>query len=99
VPSFSPRLKELERTDDLGLSLPYLAVFYDRPDMLRYLRKRGFNLKKPCDPMGFGTPMFYAVYLGHEVGHLNDYMSNTFSAFDRKSGPHSCFAFARSISK
>lgn len=57
-------LKELERVDDCGLSLPYLAVHYDRPDMIRYLFKRGLDLSKPCDPMEFGTPMFYAVNLG-----------------------------------
>lgn len=57
-------LKELERVDDCGLSLPYLAVHYDRPDMIRYLHKRGLDLSKPCDPMEFGTPMFYAVSMG-----------------------------------
>jgi hypothetical protein len=57
-------LKELESTDDLGLSLPFLAVYYDQPDALRYLHKRGLDLSKPCDPMGFGTPYFYAVSLG-----------------------------------
>ena len=57
-------LKELERVDDCGLSLPYLAVHYDRPDMIRYLHKRGIDLSKTCDPMDFGTPMFYAVNLG-----------------------------------
>jgi hypothetical protein len=57
-------LKELERVDDCGLSLPYLAVHYDRPDMVRYLHKRGLDLSKPCDPMEFGTPMFYAVSMG-----------------------------------
>ena len=57
-------LKDLERVDDCGLSLPYLAVHYDRPDMVRYLHKRGLDLSKPCDPMEFGTPMFYAVSTG-----------------------------------
>ncbi len=57
-------LEELQRTDDLGLSLPFLAIFYDQPDALRYLHKRGMDLSKPCDPMGFGTPYFYAVTLG-----------------------------------
>ena len=49
--------------DDLGLSIPYLAIYYDRPDILQYLHKRGVNLSLPCDPMNFGTPMFYAVSL------------------------------------
>lgn len=57
-------LKELERVDDCGLGLAYLAVYYDRPDMIRYLHKRGVDLSKPCDPMEFGTPMFYAVTMG-----------------------------------
>lgn len=57
-------LKDLERVDDCGLSLPYLAVHYDRPDMIRYLHKRGVDLSKTCDPMDFGTPMFYAVNMG-----------------------------------
>lgn len=57
-------LEELKRTDDLGLSLPFLAVYYDQPDALRYLHKRGMDLSKPCDPMGFGTPYFYAINLG-----------------------------------
>jgi hypothetical protein len=53
--------EELQRTDDLGLSLPFVAVYHDRPDMLRYLFVRGLDLSAPCDPMGFGNPMFYAV--------------------------------------
>ena len=56
--------EELERTDDLGLSLPFLAIYYDQPDALKYLHKRGLDLSKPCDPMGYGTPMFYATYFG-----------------------------------
>ena len=54
-------LRELEKADDLGIKLPYLAIFYDRPEMLVYLYKRGVDLTKPCDAMDFGTPMFYAV--------------------------------------
>lgn len=49
--------------DDLGLTLPYLAVYYDRPDVVQYLHNRGMNFSLPCDPMNFGTPMFYAVNL------------------------------------
>ncbi|KAJ1434181.1 hypothetical protein B484DRAFT_446809 [Ochromonadaceae sp. CCMP2298] len=56
--------KDLEKVDDMGLSLAYLAVHHDRPEMLLYLHKRGLDLSLPCDPMGFGTPMFYAVNLG-----------------------------------
>ena len=53
--------EELQKTDDLGLTLPFVAVYHDRPDMLRYLSVRGLDLSAPCDPMGFGNPMFYAV--------------------------------------
>jgi hypothetical protein len=56
--------EELERTDDLGLSLPFLAAYYDKPDAIRYLHKRGFDLSLPCDPVGFGNVMYYAVTLG-----------------------------------
>lgn len=57
--------EELEIVDDFGLTLPYLAVYYDRPDMIKYLVKRGLDMTKPCDGvLNFGTPMFYAVNLG-----------------------------------
>ena len=55
--------EDLEKKDDLDLSLPYLAVHYDRPDMLEYLHKRGVNLGETCDPLEYGTPMFYAITL------------------------------------
>ncbi|RYH20986.1 hypothetical protein EON65_21865, partial [archaeon] len=54
---------ELERTDDLGLTLPFLAVYYDQADILRYLHRRGLDLSNPCDPMAFGSPLFYAIAL------------------------------------
>ena len=55
-------LQELSApVDDLGLTLPFLAIYFDMPDILRYLHKRGVDLQKYCDPMEFGTPMFYAV--------------------------------------
>jgi hypothetical protein len=57
-------VEQLNEPDDLGLTLPFLAVYHDRPDMLRYLNLRGVDLNKYCDPMGFGTPMYYAVTLG-----------------------------------
>lgn len=61
-------VEDLSRPDDLGLTLPFLAVYYDRPDMLVYLRKRGVDLNAPCDPLAFGNLMFYAVALRrHEV--------------------------------
>lgn len=52
-----------EPVDDLGLTLPFLAVYYDRPDMLEYLHKRGVDLKKFCDPMEFGNPLYYAIHM------------------------------------
>lgn len=55
--------EELDIMDEFGLSLPFLAVYNDRPDMIRYLSKRGIDMTKPCDTMGFGNPMFYAVNL------------------------------------
>lgn len=51
-------------TDDLGLTPAFLAIYYDRPDMIAYLHKRGVDFSKPCDPMEFGTPLFYAISLG-----------------------------------
>ena len=44
-----------------GISLPFLAVYFDRPDILKYLHSRGVDLSKPCDPMNYGNIMFYAV--------------------------------------
>jgi hypothetical protein len=55
--------EDLEQVDDLGLTLPYLAVHYDRPEILKYLKKRGFDLSLPCDAMNYGNAMFYAVNL------------------------------------
>jgi hypothetical protein len=56
--------KQLEGPiDDLGMTLPFLAVYYDRPEMLEYLRKRGVDLTAYCDPMGYGNPLFYAIYM------------------------------------
>lgn len=57
-------LEQLQETDDLGLTLQFLAVYYDRPNILEYLARRGIDLSKPCDPMNYGNPMFYAVNLG-----------------------------------
>lgn len=60
--------EELERVDnDLQLSLPFLAVHHDRPDMIRYLHVRGLDLSKPCDSIGYGTPMFYAVSMSRHA--------------------------------
>jgi hypothetical protein len=56
--------EELDVVDEFGLTLPFLAVYNDRPDMIRYLAARGLDMTKTCDTMGFGNPMFYAVNLG-----------------------------------
>lgn len=57
-------LEKLEGpVDDLGLTLPFLAVYYDKPEMLEYLKKRGVDITVPCDPMEFGNPMFYAIQM------------------------------------
>mmetsp|Transcript_6061 Transcript_6061/g.9156 ORF Transcript_6061/g.9156 Transcript_6061/m.9156 type:complete len:255 (-) Transcript_6061:178-942(-) len=64
---------ELEEPDDLGLTVQFLAVHYDQPDMLVYFHKRGIDLNAPCDPMGFGNPMFYAIRLGkHRIVRVLD---------------------------
>ena len=47
-------VQELLRQDDLGLGLPYLAVYHDRPKMLEYLHRRGVDLGMTCDPVDYG---------------------------------------------
>jgi hypothetical protein len=54
-------LEELQEPDDIGLKLTYLCVFYDQPEILKYLHKRGVNFNVACDPMNFGTPLYYAI--------------------------------------
>ena len=54
-------LEQLNEPDDIGLSLPFLCVYYDRPELLIYLKKRGVDINAKCDPMKFGTPLFYAI--------------------------------------
>ena len=64
--------EELEEVDpDSGLNAPFLAIFYDRPKIVKYLHDRGLDLSKCCDGMGFGTCMFYAItYLRYEIVEL-----------------------------
>lgn len=38
--------EELEKPDDIGNTMPFLAVYHDRPEMLRYLYARGLDLGK-----------------------------------------------------
>mmetsp|Transcript_22209 Transcript_22209/g.20187 ORF Transcript_22209/g.20187 Transcript_22209/m.20187 type:complete len:230 (-) Transcript_22209:2685-3374(-) len=54
-------VEELKEIDDLGITLPYFAVFYNRPEMIEYLHRRGVDLSQPCDSESFGNAMFYAV--------------------------------------
>jgi len=74
-------LEQLEESDDIGLNAVFLAVYYDRPEILRYLKQRGINLTIYCDPMKFGTPMYYAVSLNRrnvisELDRLECYAKN-----------------------
>jgi ankyrin repeat protein len=50
--------------DDSGLSTLFLAIYYDRPDIIRYLHKRGVDLSGYCDPYFNGTALYYAVSFG-----------------------------------
>ena len=64
--------EELEEIDpDSGLNAPYLAIYYDRPKIVKYLHERGLDMSKFCDGMDFGTCIFYAVsYLRYEILEL-----------------------------
>ena len=44
------------------LSPAYLAIAYDRPEMLKFLAANGVDLHAQCDD--YATPAFYAVYNG-----------------------------------
>jgi hypothetical protein len=57
------KTEDLLRVDDLGLSLPYICIYHDRPKMLEYLHRRGVDLGATCDPCDYGTPMYYAITL------------------------------------
>jgi hypothetical protein len=57
-------LQQLNEPDDFGLTSLFLCVYYDRPDILTYLHRRGLDVAAVCDPMEYGTPMFYAVSMG-----------------------------------
>lgn len=56
-------IKQLQEPDDLGICAVFVAVYFDQPQAIRYLFRRGVDLSKPCDPMLFANPMFYAVSL------------------------------------
>lgn len=52
----------LQDPDELGLSPSFLAVTFDRPDVLRLLDRVGVDLSVACDVAGYGTPAFYCAY-------------------------------------
>jgi hypothetical protein len=55
-------LDELQLPDDeSGLSASLIAIYYDRPKIIKYLHYRGVDFSIPCDPMNFGTPYFYII--------------------------------------
>ena len=44
-------VEELQLPDiDSGLSAVFMAIYYDRPDVVKYLHRRGVDLSKSCDP-------------------------------------------------
>jgi hypothetical protein len=55
---------ELIQGDELGITIQFLAVYHDQPEILIYLKRRGVDLSLPCDAMNFGNPMFYALRFG-----------------------------------
>lgn len=55
----------LSEADELGLTPAYLAVTFDRPEVLRFLDDIGVDLAKPCDAVGYATPAFYCAYHGN----------------------------------
>ena len=57
----------LQGADDLGLTPAYLAVHFDQPAVLDFLREDGVDLTVACDGVGadgHGTPAFYAAFHG-----------------------------------
>jgi len=56
-------LAQLQEPDDIGLTLPFLCVYYDRPEIMKYLKGRGLDMSEKCDPMKWGSPLFYAIHM------------------------------------
>ena len=52
------------RPDDVGNYPAYLAIFFDRPAVLRFLHDKGVDLSRKCDDSNYGTPAFYCMHLG-----------------------------------
>lgn len=48
--------------DDLGLSTAFLAIYYNRPDCIAYLHKRGVDFSAFCDPMRLLFNNFTVLY-------------------------------------
>ncbi|CAN0422263.1 unnamed protein product [Ascophyllum nodosum] len=57
-------LVDLAAVDDMGNTASHLAVFHDSPSVLRLLHRLGVDLSTTCDADGFGSAIFYSVYLG-----------------------------------
>lgn len=50
-------VNQLKEADDIGMTPIYQAVFYDRPEIIKYLYKRGLDLAEPCDPEKYGKSL------------------------------------------
>lgn len=56
---------ELSEFSDIGLNLFFLAVYHNKPQLIRYLWNRGIDIHASVDPLLFGNAYFYAVTFGH----------------------------------
>lgn len=56
------QLLEICRLDEGDLTPAFLAIAYDRPEVLTFLHRAGVDLSLPCDD--YATPAFYAAYRG-----------------------------------
>jgi len=52
---------DLTMGDDVGNTPAFLACMFDRPEVLRYLHKKGVDLSRPCDANKFGNSAFFAM--------------------------------------
>jgi hypothetical protein len=55
---------DLAKPDDVGNYPAFLAIFFDRPQVLRLLHDKGVDLARKCDDTSYGTPAFYAMHYG-----------------------------------
>lgn len=55
-------LETLETKDDLGVSLIFLCIHYNRIELFKYLYyERNLNFSIYCDSLDFGMAMYYAI--------------------------------------